>query len=84
MTVIPSGLEFPTLPQYWDLLDQHDWFWDFSEDQFYWHRGRAQNARLLKIAEKGGPEYQAMYDGFHAFHFFYGPKEQRPGKPARP
>lgn len=44
-----------TLEKYQDMLDGHDWYYDYSDDIRTWRHGNNFRARLIKIANaKGG------------------------------
>lgn len=56
----------PTLAEYWDMLNRHDWTYGMSDDHSVWQRGCQQEDKLKAIAKQSA-EYQAMYDGFHKY-----------------
>lgn len=48
---------------YWDALNRHDWFYDYSDDPGVWRRGADEHRRLSGLA--GSSEaHQALWDGF--------------------
>lgn len=58
-----------SLGEFWDLLEAHDWYFDFSDSHATYKRGHANRERLLQIAKVGGAAYRALYDAYekHAF-----------------
>ena len=68
----------------WDQLEQHDWYFEMSDDHSVWKRGTAAHDRLLVMAKsiKGGDE---LYKEFSA-HYFTGKSWGNANlpKPARP
>lgn len=77
--------ELPTLAKYWEMLNQHDWYYSYSDDGSVYRRGSEAEAKLLAIAKKS-PEHQALFDGFRHHHFSGGPwnteKAPKPEKPS--
>lgn len=76
-----------TLPEFWDLLDKHDWHYDFSDDDFQWRKGRSERRRLLLIS-KQSPSHNDLFQVFN-WHNATGELTKRPGyvrpsKPKRP
>jgi hypothetical protein len=77
-----------TLKEYWKILNGHDWYYNYSDDQRVWRAGCDAQKRIEGIA-KESPEHQALYSGFHS-HYFYGKtsefqkNDKRPPKPVRP
>lgn len=81
----PDDGELPTLAAYYDELARHDWYYDWSDDHSVWRRGQTATGRLVRIAQQGGPEYQALLTAWRQ-HMFTGPawKNDRAPKPERP
>lgn len=73
-----------TLTEFYDELDKHDWYYDWSDDGRVWDRGHANLSRLLNIAGES-KAHQLLYDAFHAHHFSGAPwKTDKKPKPERP
>lgn len=73
-----------TLIEFYDMLEQHDWYYAFSDDHRVWKAGNANLAKIQNIVRESA-EHAALYSGFHN-HYFSGPAwstEQSP-KPERP
>lgn len=73
-----------TLQQYWDSLNRHDWYYDYSDDHSVWQRGSAELSRLRAMS-KQSPEHTAMFEGFKK-HYFSGESwgTEKAPKPVRP
>lgn len=73
-----------SLSDYWDMLEEHDWFHMMSDDGGVDRRGDANYRRLAKIAEQS-KEHLAMLKAFHE-HKWTGKiwgteKAPKPGRP---
>lgn len=76
--------------EFWDECAQHDWFYDYSDDQRVWDRGRAAEAKL-QVKVNRDPEFGIIFKAFQA-HIFSGssfgtakqPKPERPTDSLRP
>lgn len=84
-TVVKLGENPPTLPEYWDALNRHDWDYQYSEDHARWDAG-SRNERLLRAwAERGGPCYKKLWDTFWQYKILPPGDIGRPNKlPTRP
>lgn len=73
-----------SLRDYWDSLNRHDWYYDYSDDHGVWKRGSSERSRLRALSMQSR-EHRDMFDKFHA-HYFSGegfgtskqPKPERP------
>ena len=69
------------LQDYYRQLDNHDWFYDYSDDYHVWARGSAERTRLNGIATKN----QRFADLFYAFqHWIYQERRDPTKKPELP
>jgi hypothetical protein len=50
-----------TLEEYKKELQQHDWYYEFSDDHGVWQRGERASARLSRIAREGNEEFKKAY-----------------------
>lgn len=57
-----------TSAEYWDKLNAHDWYYDFSDDHRVWERGTKQEDDLRALANsvEDGKE---LYEAFHKYMF---------------
>ena len=74
-----------TLAEYYDKLDKHDWFYDFSDDRNVRALGQKNDDEIKKIADTHGDKYLALYVDFK-LHYFSGDsfnslKAPKPKKP---
>lgn len=51
------------LSVYWDMLNQHDWYYQYSDDPGVWRRGQAAQERIRMFADQS-PQHRELYDGF--------------------
>lgn len=54
---------FYTLQDYYQLLKNHDWHYEFSDDHNVWRAGAARRQLLRDISEQS-PEHLALYKDF--------------------
>lgn len=73
-----------TLQAFYDRLERHDWYYDWSDDNSVWRRGRAE-ATALKAISQQSPEHMALFTAYSVHKFTGKPwgNEQQP-KPGRP
>ena len=56
-----------TLRDFWYMLSEHDWSFQYSDDHRQWDRGRQQRdeiSRVLKFQTDKDPEYNNLFDRF--------------------
>lgn len=74
----------PTPSEFWDKLNQHDWFYEYSDDTRVWRKGSEREGWLRTIASKD-PVLKALYEGFKSHHFsgkaFNSEKVEKPTRP---
>lgn len=74
-----------TLTEYYDKLEKHDWFYDFSDDRNVRMKGQDDDREIKQIADTHGDKYLALYQCFHLHYFsgdsFNSPKAPKPEKP---
>lgn len=66
------------LDVFFDLLEQHDWQFQYSDDPYYYRRGLRERERLQNYASIS-TKHLRLYNQFADFH-----NKQSPNKPARP
>jgi hypothetical protein len=50
------------LKDYYEALLKADWFYDYSDDQDAWDKGKKEIQRLVEIATSSGPEFIKMFN----------------------
>ncbi len=58
----------PSLQEYWDMLNRHDWTYEYSDDHQVWRRGDGNRKKLERIANTS-PEHLALYTNMKKYHF---------------
>jgi hypothetical protein len=73
-----------SLTEYWDMLNSHDWYYDFSDDHSVWKAGVANRDKLNTIARQSD-DHKKLRDDFSK-HYFSGEPwgTERAPKPPRP
>lgn len=69
--------KLPTLNEYFDALESHDWFYDYSEDREVFANGTNQKWKLQLVAQNSEP-HKNLYREFYTYKHANGPKPQRP------
>lgn len=61
----PMNTEAPpiSLQDYWDQLDRHDWYYQFSDDGGTYRWGSDNEKKLKKLAELSD-DHKALYSAF--------------------
>jgi hypothetical protein len=58
-----------TIEEYKTQLEQHDWFYHFSDDHGVWVNGERESARIFLIAENGNADFKRAYNEAYALRF---------------
>lgn len=75
----------PTIVEYFDDLDRHDWYFSFSDDSRVYRNGNENDKRLNAIATRLGGDHAALYEAFNKHYFSGGPwSTPKWDKPIRP
>jgi hypothetical protein len=51
-----------TLEEYKKELQQHDWFYQFSDDHGVWQRGERESTTLHYLAKEGTDDFKRAYN----------------------
>lgn len=75
-----------TLPEFWDVLNNFDWYYMMSDDGSVYRGGERAYQRIVAMATAGGPEFEALFEKFRE-HKFSGepwatPSAPRPDRPS--
>lgn len=52
------------LEQFEQLLKDHDWTYQMSEDSYYYRRGQQQYNEIHEIIAQNGEEYENLYNEY--------------------
>ncbi|TWC62464.1 MULTISPECIES: hypothetical protein [unclassified Burkholderia] len=79
------SLAAPTIEQFYDDLNGHDWFSCHSDNPQVYGSGSEEVARIEAIVQRLGGDHAALYDAFKRHHFSGEPwSTPKWDKPARP
>jgi hypothetical protein len=72
------------LSDFYNALEAHDWYFDYSDDHSVWKRGVAARDALV-AASKESPEHTALFKAYRE-HMFTGKPwgNEKAPKPVRP
>jgi hypothetical protein len=74
-----------SLLDFYKMLEDHDWYFRFSDNSKIEQKGFENYIRLINIAEEGGPEFKKLLNGFERHMFSGKPWEgERAPKPEKP
>lgn len=51
-----------TIEEYQLMLDNHDWYYDYSDDHRVWRKGSDSFHNLMAIAKNEGGEFKARFN----------------------
>lgn len=69
---------------YYEMLDNHDWFFDFADDHQRWRAGLDQEEKLKEIALQS-QAHDTLFRQFHKWKFNGEPFGSNPvAKPKKP
>ena len=73
-----------SLPDFWDMLNAHDWYYAYSDDHSVWQRGERASKKLEAIAQQSKAHRELMTR--FTLHMFSGEawNTQKEPKPDRP
>lgn len=73
-----------TLAQYYDLLNKHDWYYEFSDDPTV-HINGLRSSRIVASGATLSDAHKKLYLAFENYHFsgeaFGTEREAKPKKP---
>lgn len=80
----PGMYAHMTLREFWDMLNRHDWYYQFSDDHRQWSEGN-KNDSQIKLLSDISSDHKKLYEGF-CKHYFGGETFKKPEspKPERP
>jgi hypothetical protein len=55
-----------TLKEYYELLKKHDWFYQMSDDHYYFKLGMSERSKLRALAEQSDKHY-SLYKKFAVY-----------------
>ena len=58
-----------SIVEYYEMLKNHDWYWEMADDQEVWKAGGTQHKYLEAISLEKGLDYQRMWLQFNQAMF---------------
>lgn len=62
-----NPVNLPTLNQFWKVLRNHDWTFEYSDDHGVWRRGSAELSNIRSIVNEGGEEYKKLFEAYSEY-----------------
>jgi hypothetical protein len=66
-TVIDSTR--PSINDFYNKLEKHDWSYRFSESSYDYNIGSAQEEEIQQIIKQGGSKYKKLYEDYYKYAF---------------
>lgn len=60
------------LTEFYDMLEKHDWTYEYSDDHSVYMRGSSAERKLMGIIKDNGGIFLQLYDDFKAYAFGMG------------
>ncbi len=67
MNMANEDSQKPSLPEYYDMLDKHDWLYSYSDDHAVWLAGQREHQKLADLSESCGLEYRKLFIAFGSY-----------------
>lgn len=79
--------KIPSLASFWDMLNEHDWYYEFSDSIDVHRKGDQSLTRIKSVATELLGSYYDLYQDFKEHKFsgkvFGTPQKPKPAKPAQ-
>jgi len=75
--------KLPSLNEFWRMLHNHDWTFDYSDDHTVWRGGQAQLSLIREVVEAGGEEYKKLFEDYSAYAWRKDDSIKQPERPER-
>jgi len=76
--------ELPSLNEFYKMLENHDWFYDYSDDHSVWRSGSQSMGAIRGAVETGPKEYKELFDAYQKYvNRKEGEDISKPTKPLR-
>lgn len=63
--------------EFYNMLDRHDWFYEFSDDRSVCMSGKQEESKIKSISARS-PERKALFDAYYNYVWEGGEKPSRP------
>jgi len=67
-----------SLTEFYDLLEGHDWYYEYSDDYSVWSAGHKKQKAIELIAIQNKGRYKLLYDAYSTHIFNHTDKPPRP------
>ena len=67
------------IQEFYGLLEDHDWTFEYSDDHSVWGRGCAEERKIYDAMENN-ESFKTLYNEYKAFGFGKGEKPSKPTK----
>lgn len=78
-----TKVKLPSLNEFWNMLHNHDWSYNYSDDHSVWRRGEAQIGEIRAIVEAGGEEYKKLFNEYSEYAWRKDNSIKQPVRPER-
>lgn len=71
----------PSLNEFWKMLRNHDWTYEYSDDGSVWRRGQKQYDEIQNAVKNGTSEHRDLF--YQYSEYAWGRSKVQPSKPKR-
>jgi len=73
--------KLPSLNEFWKMLRNHDWSYEYSDDHSVWRKGQQQFDEIQNVVKNGSVEYKELFNQYS--EYAWGRSKEQPVIPAR-
>ena len=59
-----TEIKLPSLNEFWKMLHNHDWTYEYSDDGSVWRRGQKQFDEIQYVVKNGTLEHKELYNQY--------------------
>ena len=79
--MIGTEIKLPSLNEFWKMLRNHDWTYEYSDDGSVWRRGQQQFDEIQNVVKNGSIEHKELFNQYS--EYAWGRSKEQPPMPAR-
>ena len=76
-----TEIKLPSLNEFWKMLHNHDWTYEYSDDGSVWRRGQKQFDEIQYVVKNGTLEHKELYNQYS--EYAWGRSKEQPSIPMR-
>jgi len=76
-----TDIKIPSLNEFWKMLRNHDWTYEYSDDGSVWRRGQKQLDEIRAVVDNGTSEHKELFNQYN--EYAWGRSKIQPKMPMR-